>query len=98
MLVKNVSYLLGSAEVEDFDEWKQNFYDNDTYRTEHGQTGYQVFQSEENPDEVVVLFEWDDTEDARAFFESEGMRERLVDAGVKGQPETTSLERVDQKP
>lgn len=97
-LVKNMTYLLGKSEVADFDAWKTNFHDNDAYRTEHGQLGYQVFQSVDNPDEVVVLFEWDETEDARAFFESEGMRVRLADAGVKGKPEMTSVERVDQKP
>lgn len=91
-------YLLGTAEVEDFDAWKSNFSENNSYRTEHGQTGYQVFKSVDNPDEVVVLFEWDETADARAFFESEGMRERPAAAGVKGQPELTALERVDQKP
>lgn len=93
-----MTFLLGRAEVEDFDEWKTNFYDNDAYRTEHGQRGYQVFQSVDDPKEAVVLFEWDETEDGRAFFESEGMRERLADAGVKGRPEMTSLERVEQKP
>lgn len=96
-LAKNMTYLLGKTEVEDFDQWKSNFGNNDSYRTEHGQQGYQVFQSTENPNEVVVLFEWDETEDARAFFESEGMRERLADAGVKSQPEFTSLTRVEQK-
>lgn len=98
IMVENMPYLLGKAEVKDFGEWNSNFYDNDSYRTEHGQTGYQVFQSVDDPDVVVVLFEWNETEDARAFFESEGMRQRLEDAGVKGQPELTSLERVDQKP
>lgn len=89
-------YLLGESSVEDFDEWKSNFDDNDPYRSDHGQQGFQVFQSVDDPDEVVVLFEWDERENARALFESEEMRERLSDAGVKGQPELTFLELVDR--
>lgn len=91
-------YLLGTTEVEDFDEWKSNFDHNDSFRTEHGQQGFEVFQSVEDPNVAVVLFEWDDTENARALFESEEMRERLAAAGVKGHPDMTFLERVDQKP
>lgn len=91
-------YLLGKTSVEDFDKWKSNFGDNEPYRTDHGEQGYQVFQSMDDLNEVVVLFEWDERENARDLFESEGMRERLADAGVKGKPELTYLERVDQKP
>lgn len=92
-----MAYLLGKTAVEDFEEWKSNFDDNDSFRTEHGQQGFQVFQSVDDPNETVVLFEWDDTENARSLFESEEMRERLATAGVKGQPELTFLKRIDQK-
>lgn len=93
-----MTHLLATAEVEDLDEWKATFNDNESYRTEHGQRGYQAFQSVDDPDEIVVLFEWDERKDARAFFESEEMREKMVEAGIKGKPDMTSLERVDQKP
>lgn len=91
-------YFLGKSSVEDFDTWRSNFHDNDSYRTEHGQQGYQTFQSVDDPNEVTVLFEWDTEENARDLFESEEMRQRLADAGVKGQPEMTFLERVDHEP
>lgn len=87
-------YLMGKSSVEDFGKWKSNFERNDPYRTEHGQRSSQIFQSSDDPDEVVVLFEWDDRENARALFDSEEMRERLADAGVKGRPELTYLEQV----
>ncbi|WP_232703603.1 antibiotic biosynthesis monooxygenase [Halobacterium wangiae] len=93
-----MQYLLGKSEVEDFDEWKSNFEDNDSFRSEHGQQGFQVFQSVDDPNETVVLFEWDDAENARDLFQSDEMRERLVAAGLKGEPDLTFLERVDQRP
>lgn len=89
-------YLLGKSTVEDFEEWKSNFDDNDPIRTDHGQRGFQVFQSLDDPNEVTVLFEWDERENARDLFESEEMRERLANAGVKGRPELTFLEQIDQ--
>lgn len=91
-------YLLATADVDDFDEWKSNFDGNDTYRTEHGQQGFQAFQSADDPNEVVVLFEWDDREHARALFDSDEWREKLAEAGVKGQPDLSFLERVAHEP
>ncbi|MFD1647143.1 putative quinol monooxygenase [Haloarchaeobius litoreus] len=92
-----MTYLLGKASVENFDEWKSAFDGFEDFRTDHGQQGYQVFQSVDDPHEAVVLFEWADGEDPRAFFASEEMQERLEEAGVKGQPELTELEFIEQK-
>jgi quinol monooxygenase YgiN len=92
-----MAHLLAKAPVEDFEQWKSAFDRFDPFRTEHGQRGYQVFQSTGDPNDVVVLFEWDDSEDPRAFFTSEEMRERMAQAGVKGQPDLSVLRFVDQK-
>lgn len=92
-----MTYLLGRSTVADFEAWQSAFHDYDSFRTEHGQQGYQVFQSKEDPNDVVVIFEWEDDEDPRAFFRSEEMRERLADAGLRGQPELTVMELVEQK-
>lgn len=83
--------------MEDFEKWRSTFHDNEAYRTEHGERGYQVFRSVEDPNEVVVLFEWDENEDPRTFFESEEMRETMAEAGLTGPPDMTVLELVDQK-
>jgi heme-degrading monooxygenase HmoA len=92
-----MTYLLGKSTVTDFEEWQTSFHNIDSYRTEHGQRGYQAFQSVADPNEVVVLFEWDENEDPRAFFESEEMRDKMAEAGVTGRPDMTVLELVDQK-
>lgn len=92
-----MTYLLAKATVEDFDAWKSSFESNESIRTENGQRGYQTFRSLENRDEIVVLFDWDDQKDPRAFFKSEGMRKRMAEAGVQGVPEMTAVEMIDQK-
>jgi len=93
-----MTYLLGKVSVEDFEAWKSAFHRFDSFRTDHGQEGYQVFQSVDDPTEVVVLFEWADDEDPRAFFASEEMRERMTEAGVKGRPELTELDFIERNP
>lgn len=92
-----MTYLLATATVEDFDAWKSSFDSNESFRTEHGQRGYQVFRSLADRNEIVVLFDWDDQRDPRAFFTSEEMRTRLAEAGVKGVPEMSAVEKVDEK-
>lgn len=92
-----MAYLLAKATVDDIETWKSSFESNDPFRTEHGQRGYQVFQSGDESDEIVVLFEWDEAEDPLAFFGSDEMRERMTDAGVKGTPEMSVVELIDQK-
>lgn len=90
--------MIGEVGVAEFDEWRTHFEANESLRADHGQRGFQVFQSVEDPDEVVVVFEWDDEGNARELFDSEEMRGRLADAGVKGRPEMSFFERVDHAP
>lgn len=92
-----MTYLMGINTVEDFEAWRTAFAENDTFRTEHGQRGYQVYQSVDDPNEVTVLFEWEEDEDPRAFFGSEEMRERMADAGLQGQPDISVLSLVEQR-
>lgn len=93
--VENMPYVLGRATVEDFDEWKSHFDAADSTRREHGEQS--VLQSVDDPTEVVVLYEWDETEKARDLFDSEEIRERREAAGVTGRPDMTYLERVDRR-
>lgn len=90
-------YLLGISTVKDFEEWQTAFAENDEFRTEHGQRGYQVYQSVDDPNEVTVIFEWDEEKDPQAFFESKEMRERMDDAGLQGKPDISTLKLVDQR-
>ena len=90
-------YLLARASVDDFDAWRSAFDENDDYRTEHGQRGYQVLRPRDSHDEVVVLFEWDDDRSPVEFFDSAGMRARMREAGVRERPEMTLLDEVTRR-
>jgi heme-degrading monooxygenase HmoA len=56
-----------------------------------GSAGGRVFRSADNPNEVVILLEWDDLEKARQFAQSEDLRQTMQRAGVVDQPDVYFL-------
>ena len=49
-----------------------------------GCRGSRVFRNAEDPEEVVVLFEWDSLESARRRIESATLSRKFEEAGVSG--------------
>jgi len=92
-----MKYLMGQTTVTEFDRWHSTFKGNASHRAEHGERGYQIFQIADDPNEIVLLFEWDDDSDPRAYFESDETRETMSEAGVISPPDLTELEKVEQQ-
>lgn len=59
---------------------------------EAGSTGGRLFHSADDPNDVLVLLEWDDMDKARTFAGSAQLREAMEEAGVGGRPEVRFLE------
>ena len=72
--------------VTDFAVWKQAYDDFDAEREGMGVTGDAVYQSTSDPNDVTVWHDFADLESARAFAESDRLREVMESAGVAGQP------------
>ena len=53
----------------DFPNWKARFEEAAIARKNAGCRGVQRFRSVDDPDEVVVIFDWDSHENARRFIE-----------------------------
>lgn len=81
-----MAYLHVKTTVNDFDEWKADFERYHSRRAEHGAKNYQLLQSTDNPNEIVVLIEFDTEENARAW------NEYLVDEGGLTEPEMMDVE------
>ena len=47
-----------------------------------GCKGTHVFRNAENPNEIVILLEWDELENARQLIQSEDLREEMQRSGV----------------
>lgn len=63
-----------------------------------GCKGTQVFRSSEDPNEILVLLEWNDLESARQFAQSQDLREVMQRAGVVGQPDVYFLNDAGRTP
>jgi hypothetical protein len=62
-----------------------------------GSKGGQLFRSADDPNEVILLFEWD-LEQARQFSQSEALSAKMQVAGVLDPPDFLFLEEIEQLP
>lgn len=87
-----MAQLLVRHRVEDYDEWKRVFDDHADAREEYGSLGGVVGRVAGDPDEVVLVLEWDDVDRAREFADSATLQNAMREAGVVGTPEVTFLD------
>ena len=92
-----MAFLIVHHKLEDYDKWKGVFDGHAPTRREFGSKGAQVLRSADDPNEVFVITEWDNTDDARRFAESPGLREVMQRAGVTGRPDLHFVEEVDRQ-
>ena len=85
-------------QVENFDQWKSKFDEHGATRGEAGSKGGTVYRSADNSQEVVIVLEWDNEENARAFIASQNLAEAMTDAGVTGQPMVAFLDEGEAVP
>lgn len=88
-------YILIEHTVEAYESWKPYFDDHAETRAESGSLGGQLFHIEGDPEQVVILFEWETAEQAHEFVESEDLHERMDAAGVVGEPRIQFLEQLE---
>ena len=91
-------YALFHTKVEDYEKWRPGFDEDISTRRESGSKGGLLFRNADDPNEVVILLEWDDLENARQFAQSEDLREIMQRYGVVGQPDIYFLEEVEEVP
>ena len=88
--------LLVKHRVKDYAKWKAEYDANGDTRGANGSKGARLFRNAADPNEIVVLFEWDDLGNARRFTESPELREAMERAGVTGPPDLYFLDEVEQ--
>ena len=89
-------YLLVRQKVTDYEQWKSAFDAHSLTRQTHGSRGGQLFRNASDPNELVVLLEWDVLEQARQFAQSEELREVMQRAGVVDHPTISFLKDGEQ--
>jgi heme-degrading monooxygenase HmoA len=89
-------FLLIRHRVRDVARWQGVFAEQGVVRQANGSRGGQVLRSDADPNEIVVLLEWDDLERARLFADSDDLREAMNRGGVDDRPDIWFLEDVDR--
>jgi quinol monooxygenase YgiN len=81
--------------VEDYAKWKPVFDQHAATRKAAGSKGGTLYRSADNPNELLIVWEWDSLANARKFSESPDLREVMQKAGVVGRPDIHFLERIE---
>jgi heme-degrading monooxygenase HmoA len=90
-----MSYVMVKHTVADYARWKPIFDADGANREIAGSQGGQLLRSADDPNEVVILFEWD-LEKARQYSQSEEVRAKMQEAGVLDPPDFYFLEEIEQ--
>ncbi len=91
-------HLLVRHKVQDYARWKPGFDEHGATRKASSSKGGLLFRSADDPNELVILLEFEDLDKARAFAGSDDLREKMREVGVVDQPDIYFLEEVDRPP
>lgn len=89
-------FMLVRHKVADYAKWKPVYDEHAATRKASGSKGAHLFRNADNPNEIVLLFEWDDLIKARKFSQSEDLIKTMQKAGVIDRPDIHFLDKLEQ--
>ena len=88
-------YLYVRQNVQDYQAWRAGFDNHAEARRAAGSTDdLFVMRNVDAPNEVTVIMGWSSADQARAFTQSDTLKEAMKNAGVMGPPEVRFLEAI----
>ena len=70
-------HVLIRHKVEDYTKWKAVFDAHKAMRKAGGEKTYHIFHAASDPNNLVLLFEWNSLDNARRFLESQELRQAM---------------------
>lgn len=99
MIINNKTYernqmanLIVQHEVKDYEKWKSRFVMSDTFRKVFGEKEYNIFRNVNDPNDVSIVFQWEDLSRLMKFFDTMDVKSAMTAAGVVGEPNIYLLE------
>ena len=89
-------YVLAIHKVENYSRWKSGFDEAVAIRKAGGEKSYQIFRTVEDPNSLVLLFEWDSLDNARKYLQSKELQGAMQRTGVIGRPDIYLLEELEK--
>lgn len=91
-----MTYILMRQQVADFNNWKRAFDEFVEYRRIGGEITYQIFHPNDQPNELILLFQWESIDSAREFLDSNSVKLNRMQSGVSKQVEIQFLEMIEK--
>ncbi len=89
-------HLFIRQKVKDYATWKATFDGLSETRRAGGEKSHQIFHPDDDPNNLVLFFEWDSLANARAFMANPDLKEAMGAAGVFEAPEAYFLEEYER--
>lgn len=89
-----MDYILIKHRVKSFNKWKSLFDSFLENRRNAGELSYRIFVTAGEPNNLILLVEWDNYANFREFFDSEEVRKLMINAGVIGTAEVFFLNEI----
>ena len=91
-------YMLVRHKVMNYAKWKPIYDQHAATRKAKGSKRAHFFRNADNPNEIIILFEWDDLGKARSFAQSEDLVKTMQNSGVSDKPDIYFLEELERTP
>ncbi len=89
--------LLVRHKVKDFAKWKAAYESVDAFHRTHGVKSAQILRGAEDPNEVVILTEFENIAKAHEFAQLDELKQIMERAGVADRPEVHFLEHAGHR-
>jgi heme-degrading monooxygenase HmoA len=75
-------HIIVKRKLNDYDSWKKLVSDYDGMRKQYGSKGARVYRIANDPNEVIIVFEWDDAKPFKTYFDLPDVRKALANSGT----------------
>jgi len=91
-------YFLVRHKNKDYANWRKVFDEHSATRKTSGSKGASLLRNADDPNEIVIITEWDSLEKARKFAQSEDLKKTMQQAGVIDKPDVYLPEEIERIP
>ena len=82
--------------VENYNRWKEVYDMTAEFKREYGWKRYRLFRVGGDPNDLLVMEEFERPEEAQRFLQSEDLKKAMSQAGVVGAPEVLLLQGLEE--
>jgi heme-degrading monooxygenase HmoA len=91
-----MAYVLLQHRVESYDEFKEIYEADIPHRRRRGSRGARMFRDVDDPQLIIMLFEWENSESAHHFADGYELHEAMKWASVTGDWKIDVLEEIEE--